>query len=344
MSKLPVTIKVIARQLKLSISTVSRALQNHPSIGLRTRERVQALAQRLQYIPNQNALSLKTNRRYTLGVILPDLLNPFFIQALEGIEEIATERGYLLTICPSHEKVNDEKRAVRLLTHSRVDGLLIAVARTTTTYEHLHELTALEVPFVLMDRPVTEVKAPSVTCDSRAGAEALTNFLIEKGFRRIAHLQGPAELEASGERREGFLRAMNRHGLPVEAGYIQTTDLTTPTTERATRVLLALQPRPEAIVAFNDYTALDAGRVARALGLRINQDLALVSFGNHPMNAYLDCPPLATIEQHAYAMGAQATGLLLRLIESPAVAHPPDHIRLRPQLVINEPREALMAG
>ena len=341
-SKLPVTIKAIARQLSLSISTVSRALQDHPSIGLRTRERVQALAKQLQYTPNQIALSLKHNRRYTLGVVLPDLLNPFFIQILEGIQEVAISRGYLLTICSSHEKTEDEKRAVRLLTRSRVDGFLIAVAQNGLTYEHLHKLTAQEVPLVLLDRPLAEVQASSVTCDLRAGADALTCFLIEKGLRRIAHLQGPAGLESSRERREGFLRAMQQHGLEVGKDYVQTTDLTTAVTEQATHALLALRPRPEAIVAFNDYVALDAGRIARLLGLRVNEDLVLVSFGNHPMSAYLNCPPLATIEQHAYSLGAQATEMLLRRIESPAL--PLEHIRLQPQLVINQFPKALVVG
>ncbi len=336
MLKPSVTLKDLARQLRLSASTVSRALQNHPGIGLRTRERVQSLAQQLHYIPNLTALSLKKNRRFAIGVIVPELLNPFFSQTVSGIEATATQRGYLMTVCQSHEETDRERRAVTLLANNRVDGMLVVVAKTDTNYEHLSALQEQDLPLVLVDRAVGQMAASSVGCDVRAGAEEVTEFLIHRGVRHFGYLGGPDGLETSTERREGFLAALRRRSLPIRQNWLVATDLSTEAVEKATYAMLKNAPRPEAIVAFSDQVALDIHRVATALGLVPNRDLMLASFGNAPYQSYLHHPPLVSVDQQAYETGVQATNLLLRLIETPDALASAEHILLRPRLVVNE--------
>lgn len=320
-----VTIKQIAQELGVSISTVSRALQNNPRIGLRTRERVWELARKLQYSPNPAALVLKKKRTHTIGVILPFLGEEFFSTAVTAIEDVLT--GYNVVISQSRDRLDREKSALNTFLSSRVDGVIASLSAETHHYLHFRELENFGIPVVFFDRVPRSVPAHKVRNSVTKAARELVQYLAGKGLERIALLNGPPQLEVSEERQEGYIQAMTGAGLPVLPQYLRSTDLSREDTHTKTKLLLALEPKPQAIVGFNDYVALQAMEVAKQLQIRPNEDVYFASFANLPLMDYIDNPPVASVEQFAYTMGEKAAELLLHLI------HHPDETRYHEVLV-----------
>lgn len=312
--KLP-TIKEIALRLNISVSTVSRALHNHPRIGLRTKMQVQKLAKELNYEPNTLAISFKQKKWYTIGVILPELSEQFFSQAISGIEDVSTSQGYNVLIGQSHESVDREKVLVETFRKHRVDGIILSVSKNTEDYGHLEILENYNIPVVYVDRIPKGRPTHSVSSNIASGAELAVNFLIEKGHKRIALLKGPSSLIASEQRLEGYNIALQKHKIKGDPALVREIDLSTPGTQEAIAALLALKQRPTAILCFNDYVCLDAIQYARKEKIRINKDISFVSFVNLPICNYLDVPPLASVEQHPYQQGQLAAEMLLDIIE-----------------------------
>ncbi len=324
-----VSIKEIARRLKISPSTVSRALQNHPRIGLRTRERVQELAQELNYIPSTTARNLRSGKTFMLGVVVPEIQENFFSEAINGIEELAFQKGYTVALYQSHDQYEREKKVLEVLSHQLVDGIILSVAKESQQFDHVQKLIHHQIPLVLFDRIPPSIDTHQISCDMEAGAYQATSFLIKKGFKRIALLNGPASLVASQERYLGYLRALQEAAISPEEHFIQTTDLSSDQTRQKMDTLL--DSRPDSVLTFNDYVALDAMGVCRNKGLQLNKDISFVSFANLPLNAYLEHPPLASLEQHPYQMGYQATQILLDAIAGIKTEF--DKVILQPDLI-----------
>lgn len=324
-----VSIKEIARRLKISPSTVSRALQNHPRIGLRTRERVQELAQELNYIPSTTARNLRSGKTFMLGVVVPEIQENFFSEAINGIEELAFQKGYTVALYQSHDQYEREKKVLEVLSHQLVDGIILSVAKESQQFDHVQKLIHHQIPLVLFDRIPPSIDTHQISCDMEAGAYQATSFLIKKGFKRIALLNGPASLVASQERYLGYLRALQEAAISPEEHFIQTTDLSSDQTRQKMDTLL--DSRPDSVLTFNDYVALDAMGVCRNKGLQLNKDISFVSFANLPLNAYLEHPPLASLEQHPYQMGYQATQILLDAIAGTKTEF--DKVILQPDLI-----------
>ena len=215
--KLP-TIKEIARRLNISVSTVSRALHNHPRIGLRTKMRVQQLAKELDYEPNTLAISFKQKKWYTIGIILPELSEQFFSQAISGVEDVAIKQGYSVLLGQSHDSAEREKVLVETFRKHRVVGILLSISKNTKDYQHLDALEKYNIPLVCFDRIPRGGHALSISSNIRSGAEQAVNFLLGKGHTRIALLKGPASLVASEQRLEGYNSALNRQGIGSESG------------------------------------------------------------------------------------------------------------------------------
>jgi LacI family repressor for deo operon, udp, cdd, tsx, nupC, and nupG len=312
--KLP-TIKEIAKRLNISVSTVSRALHNHPRIGLRTKMQVQKLAQELNYEPNTLAISFKQKKWYTIGVILPELSEQFFSQAISGIEDAATGQGYNVLLGQSHESVEREKVLVETFRKHRVDGIILSVSKNTHDYEHLEILKKYNIPLVYVDRIPKGLPTHSVSSNISAGAEMAVDFLVQKGHKRIALLKGPGSLIASEQRLEGYLSALEKHHIKGDPALVREIDLSTEGTQEAITALLALRQKPTAILCFNDYVCLDAIQYARKEKVRINKDISFVSFANLPICNFLDVPPLASVEQHGYKQGQLAAEMLLDIVE-----------------------------
>jgi DNA-binding LacI/PurR family transcriptional regulator len=328
------TIKEIARRLGIAPSTVSRALHDHPRIGLRTRERVQEMARALRYVPSATAQNLRQGRTSIIGVVLPEIRENFFSTAITGIEDLAFTQGYTVALYQSHDRADREQHLLRALTNHRVDGVILSVAKETETFEHVEALLHHRIPLVLFDRIPPGIETHRVSCDIERGAYAATRLLLQRGFRRLALLNGPPALDASAERDRGYHRALAEAGLPYDPAYVRAVDLTAEDSRAQMRSLLALPAPPDAVVAFNDYVALDAMQVARAQGYRLNEELAFVSFANLPQNAYLEHPPLASVEQHPYQLGYASAQILLDVL---AGAEPPATFRrvvMEPELVV----------
>lgn len=337
MEKKPATIKEIARRLQVSVSTVSRALHNHPSIGLRTRTRVQQLAAELNYEPNLAAVSFKSGRTMTLGVILPSLGEEFFSMAVNGIEEVATRNGYTVLLGQSHDQAEKEKQIVETMRRHRVDGIIVSLAKTTRDYTHFQELEKYQIPVVFFDRVPDWEQSFTVTCDLQESSVQLVEWLIEQGHRRIGFIRGPQPIVHARDRLQGYQRALEKHRIKYDSALVVPTDLTRSRTQDAMHKLLALRQRPTAVVAFNDYVALDAMQYARQQGIKINRDIVFVSYANLPVTHYLDQPPQASVEQYPFEQAEKATTLLLQRIQKdPALDEKPCHIRLESRVVVRE--------
>jgi len=312
--KMP-TIREIAKKLQISPSTVSRALHNHHSIGLRTKMKVQELAKKLQYEPNQNAIFFKQRRTFSVGVILPNLSESFFSSAISGIEDFAIANHYRVLFGQSHDDAIREAQILETMKNFRVDGILVSISKSTMNYDHFKSLKKYNIPIVFFDRIPAMSKINSVACDLEAGIKQAVCFLSQKKHEHIALINGPEMLPASRERLKGFKNALKEHQIKLHSDLIVSTDLSQESNYRAMQQLLSLKSRPTAVIAFNDYVALDAIQYAKKMKLKINKDIVFVSFANLPLSAYIESTPLASIEQFPYEQGKAAMEILVKLIE-----------------------------
>ena len=337
----PPTIKEIARRLNISASTVSRALHDHPSIGLRTKTRVQQLAAELNYEPNQTAIFFQQRKTFTIGVILPELSEAFFSAAISGIEDMAGRHQYSVLMGQSHDEEEREKQIVTTMKKHRVDGVIISIAKNTKDYSHFSLLSQAGIPTVFFDRIPNLPNIHYVACDMVSGTVQAVKYLLGKGHRIIGMINGPDKLLASRQREEGYIKAMQKHRLKYDPTLVVSSDLTREGTDKAMSKLLSQKRKPTAIVAFNDYVALDAVQFAVKKKYKINEDLTFVSYANLPLNHYTAFPPVASVEQFPYLQGQKATEALLEILSSGGQADGPipashwKNITLESKLVIH---------
>jgi len=330
----PPTIKEIARRLNISASTVSRALHDHPSIGLRTKMRVQQLAAELKYEPNQTAIYFQQRKTFTIGVILPELSEAFFSAAISGIEDMAGRNQYSVLMGQSHDEEERERQIVGTMKKHRVDGLIISIAKNTKDYSHFVSLQQAGIPTVFFDRLPNLADIHYVACDMVSGTVQAVKFLLSKGHRVIGMINGPEKLLASHQREEGYIKAMQKHRLKYDPSLVVSSDLTREGTDKAMSKLLSQKRKPSAIVAFNDYVAMDAVQFAMKKKYKINEDLTFVSYANLPISHYTAFPPIASVEQFPYLQGQRATEALLEILSDPSSDW--KKITLESQLVIHD--------
>ncbi|MBS1608146.1 MAG: LacI family DNA-binding transcriptional regulator [Bacteroidetes bacterium] len=320
MDQKPATIKEIAKRLNVSVSTVSRALHNHPSIGLRTKTQVQKLAEELNYEPNQAAISFKQGKTYTIGVLLPNFREEFFSIAINGIEDVCANNNYTVLIGQSHDDTEREKKIIETMRKHRVDGILASVATTSSDYSHFEQLNKYKIPVVFFDRVPALEDAYTVSCSLKSSSTEMVDWLVQNGHKRIGFIKGTEGLDASQERLEGYLEGLKKNNIKPENTLIAQTNLTHSENEAAMQRLLSLKKRPTAVIAFNDYVALDVIKYTRAQGLKINKDIVFVSYANLPITSYLDEPLLVSVEQFPYEQAEKATEMLIKLINSKSQA------------------------
>jgi len=314
MSDKPATIKEIARILNISASTVSRALHDHASIGLTTKLRVNQLAKELNYEPNQKAIYFQQGKSYNIGVILPELSESFFSTAVNGIEDAATLRNYTVLLAQSHDSEERERTLVAKMKAQRVDGLLISIAKNTSSYDHFEMLKRSNIPVVFFDRVPAIKNVHTVACNMETGTFEAVNFLLKRGHRAIGMINGPSTLYASVQRKEGYINAMMKNRLKFDPSLLVNCDLTNEGTIRALDDLLSNKRKPTAVVAFNDYVVLFAIRHARSLGIIVNEELTFVSYSNMPLVNFMDITPMASVEQFPYLQGQKATEILIDIL------------------------------
>lgn len=331
------TIKEIARRLNISVSTVSRALHDHSSIGLRTKTQVKQLAKELNYEPNQTAIFFQQRKTFTVGVILPHLGESFFSDAISGIEDVTYKNKYTVLLGQSHDDVEKEKQLIEKMKMHRVDGMLISISKSTTTYEHFDMLRKANIPVVFFDRIPKMQDIHYVACNMVSGTIQAVKFLLEKGHRVIGLLNGPGNLFASKEREEGYMQALLKNRLKFDPSLVVNTDLSRESNNEAIRQLLSHKRKVTAVVVFNDYVALDAMHYAHEHRVKVNKDVCFVSYANLPFTNYLKYCPMASVEQYPYEQGRKATETLLELMERKDDTASPAYYKiiLDSQLIIN---------
>jgi DNA-binding LacI/PurR family transcriptional regulator len=312
-NKLP-TIKEIAKKLNVSASTVSRALNNHPSIGLVTTMRVQKIAKELGYEVNKSAIYFKERKTYTIGVIIPSLAEPFFSSALSGVEDFAENSNYNVIIGQSLDSIEREIRIVENMKDHRVDGILVSLTKNTSTYEHFDNLKRYNIPIVFFDRVPHKKDVHYVACNLYSGMLQAVSKLVNMGHQRIALINGPSKLAATVQRQELYFKCLKENELEVDYDMIASTTLNKSDNINAIERLLKLNNRPTAVIVFNDYVLLDCIAAVKAAGLVVNQDISFISFANLPIWEYMDTKPLGSIEQFSYQQAAKATEFLFKLI------------------------------
>jgi LacI family transcriptional regulator len=308
-----ITLKTLAKELNLSTSTVSRALKGSHEISEQTQKKVKALADKLGYSPNFSASSLRQSKSRTIAVIIPEIENTFFSQAMNGIEEVAQKKGYHVLIYLTNEDFLREREILKLLRNGRVDGVMISVSNTTDSFEHLQELINTGIPLVCFDRVAESIDAPRVTTDDLSAAQQATQHLISQGARKIAFLSMSSGLSISNQRKHGYLKAIQQHDRNTEPIIIEcgTNDQEN---RKAIQSLLKQKQAPDAIFAAVEKLAINTYEVCHELGIRIPEQLKVISFSNLPAVALFN-PALSTIVQPAYQIGKEAGTILFKLIE-----------------------------
>lgn len=309
-----VTIKDIARELRISPSTVSRALKNHPDISEETKAAVNELARRFNYQPNAVALSLKQKRSNTIGVIIPEIVHYFFSSVISGIEDVAYDAGFNVIICQSNEKYDREVVNTRTLLANRVDGILVSISKETQQFDHFQKVRENEVPLVFYDRVVPGFAADQVIVDDKDAAYRATKHMIDGGCKHIAHFAGPQNLLIGQLRKEGYLTALREAGLEIKNEWIVEAD----NFEKARIAVLEMldgKHKIDGIFAVNDTTAIGAMHTLQKRGVKVPEQIAVVGFSDGRLSGITD-PALTSVDQHGYEMGTVATEILLKRIMS----------------------------
>lgn len=327
-----VTIKDIARQLGVSPSTVSRALQGHPDISEETKRLVNDLASRLRYQPNAVALSLKNQRTRIIGVVIPEIVHYFFSSVISGIEDVAYNAGFNVIICQSNEKFDRELSNVKTLLAQRVDGILVSISKETTDFQHLQNIVNNNIPLVFYDRIAPGIVADQVIINDSEAAYQATKHMIDQGRRRIAHFAGPQNLLIGQQRKEGFLKAVSEAGLETDPEFIIEAD-NFEKAQRAIMSFIAGKKVPDGIFAVNDITAIGAMKSLQKQGFKIPDDVALVGFSDGRFSGITE-PSLSSVDQHGYEMGITATEMLLKRILENKLQYPPEIKILEGDLII----------
>jgi len=310
-------------------STVSRALYR-ADLPLRpeTRRRVLAAVERLEYRPSLVARGLRLRRTHTLGMLVPDITNPFFPPIIRGAEEAARERGYELVLCNTDDSPARETAALRLLRERQADGLLIATSRMADAT--LASVRRERFPFVLVNRGSLVSADLSVEVDNARAAEAVVAHLAALGHRRIAHIAGPLSTTTGSERAAGYRASLRAHGIAVDPSLLAEADAYSELAGHAAALRL-LRASPTAIFAANDLLALGALRAAREGGIRVPWDVSLVGVNDIPLAGLID-PPLTTVRVPQREMGEIAARMLVAIVEGAPM--PRHHVLLDTELVV----------
>lgn len=333
--KKEVTIYDIAKALNISASTVSRGLRDHPLIRKETKERIVFTAKQMGYQQNTFASNLRKNRSNTIGVVVPRLDSYFMSTVISGIEKVANQNGYNLIINQSEESARKEIRCIETMYNSRVDGLLLSVASNTSDLSHLDIIFNRQIPLIFFDRVEDHLNTVSVLIDNFKAAYEATTHLIGQGCTRIMHVGGNHNRNVYSERYEGYLLALTEHKLDFSPDLVIIDRLNEESGIIAVDRLMKMDPRPDAIFAANDTTAVAAICQLKQKGLDIPGDVAVVGFNNDPISRVID-PNLTTVNYPGPEMGELAASTLINQILNENREIDLNMIHLKHKLIIRQ--------
>ncbi|MGD0036709.1 MAG: LacI family DNA-binding transcriptional regulator [Bacteroidota bacterium] len=308
------TITDIAKKLGISVATVSRALNNNPKIKNETKDLVIKIAEELKYTPNTIAISLKSNRTTTIGVIVPEIKHDFFSSAISGIEEVAYQSGYTILLCQSNESYEREVLNTSVLMHHRVAGVIVSISQNTKNAEHFQDLLRRRIPLVFFDRVCDDVMASKVMIDDYKCAFNAVTYLINKGYKRIAHFAGPKELSICKKRMSGYCDALKLAHIFLNNRFVQYGGMHEQDGYNSMDNLLKENIIPDAVFAVNDPVALGTYQRIKEAKLKIPDDIAIMGFSNNKITGLVE-PQITTVDQPSFEMGRKAAEILIQTIE-----------------------------
>ena len=329
------TIKDIAKEFNVSISTVSKALNNSYEISISTKEKIQKFAKENNYKPNFNALSLKNRQTKTIGIIIPNMLNYFFAQVFKGIEKVANERGYKIISCISNESYTKEVETIEMLSNGIIDGFILSLAEETilkNDFSHLQEMINNNTPIVMFDRVADDIDCDKVITDDFIGTVNTVNHLVKTGSKNIAFISTISKLKIGEKRKHGYLKGLEENNITVnrnliidilEDDYKEYENILTPIFDNNTI---------DAVIATDESSAIAAMKVAIKKGYKIPQNFSVISFSNGILARH-SSPKMTTISQHGEIMGATAAEILIDKLDKNITPNKPKTVVIKTNLV-----------
>lgn len=313
--KRKVTLKQIAKELDVSISTVSKSLRNSPEISEDTRQKVQAFAKLYNYKPNNIALSLKNKKTKTIGIIIPEIVHHFFATVISGIEQVANENGYNVIVCLSDESFDKEVINMEMLANGSIDGFIMSLSKETQQkkdFHHIVEVINQGMPVVMFDRVTNDVLCDKVIIDDQMAAYEAVDFLIAKGFKKVALVTTVDYVSVGKLRTEGYANALKDHDRQVDESLIVKIEDIENCASKIEKLLV--ESRPDAIFAVNELFAVTIIKLANKMGLKVPDDLSIIGFTDGIISQF-STPSITTVSQNGIKMGGRAAKLLIDRLE-----------------------------
>ena len=313
--KRKVTLKQIAKELDVSISTVSKSLRNSPEISEDTRQKVQAFAKLYNYRPNNIALSLKNKKSKTIGIIIPEIVHYFFATVISGIEQVANENGYNVIVCLSNESFDKEVINMEMLATGSTDGFIMALSKETQQkkdFHHIHEVINQGMPVVMFDRVTNDVLCDKVIIDDQRAAYEAVDYLATKKFKNIALVTTVDYVSVGKLRTEGYINALHDRDIAVNDNLIVKIEDIDNCASKIEKLLQ--EHRPDAIFAVNELFAVTSIKLAQKMGIRVPEDLSVIGFTDGIISQY-STPTITTVSQNGEIMGAKAAKMLIDRLE-----------------------------
>ncbi len=311
-----ITLKDIARELEVSISTVSKALKNSEEISRDTKDKIQAFAKLYNYKPNNIAVSLKNRRTKNIGVIIPDIVHHFFTTVIRGIEKYANAKGYNVLVCVSNEGYEREVINMELLANGSIDGFIMSLSTETqqkNDYSHIKEVTDQGIPMVMFDRVTDHINCDKVVIDDAQGAFLAVKKFVESGKKKIALITTDDYLSVGMARTKGYKKALSHYNIPLEESLIL--KLPSMEVEASAFDTFFKDQEVDAVLCVNEIFAIHAMRLAHGMNKRIPEDISFIGFTDGLLSKFA-MPSLTTIAQHGELMGEEAARMLIEKVES----------------------------
>ncbi|MGV3540406.1 MAG: LacI family DNA-binding transcriptional regulator [Rufibacter sp.] len=330
-----ITIYDIARELKLSPTTVSRALNDHPAVNKKTKQRISEAAEQMGYRSNMFASNLRRQRTNTIGVIVPRLNSTFMSSVIAGMEKVANEAGYNLIISQSLETLQKEKANAKTMFDSRVDGLLVSLSYETEGLEHFEPFFNRGIPVIFYDRVAEHRQCTSIVLDNLQAAHKATTHLIDQGCTNIVHITGNLKRNVYEDRLKGFKYALVDNNLPFKEENIIINNLSEEAGEIAAQQILAMKKMPDGIFVSNDTCAVSCIKALKMAGVNVPKDIAVVGFNNDPISRVVE-PNLTTVNYPGYEMGELAVNVLIYQLNGTTDNNSNNTVNLRSELIVRE--------
>jgi LacI family transcriptional regulator len=310
------TIKDIAKEFDVSISTVSKALNDSYEISISTKEKIQKYAKENNYKPNFNALSLKNRKTKTIGLIIPNMLNYFFAQVFKGIEKVANERGYKIISCISNDSHTKEVELIEMLSNGSIDGFILSISKETISkkdFTHFTETINNDVPIVMFDRVADSIECDKVVTDNFDSSRRTVKHLVSTGHRNIAFISTISNLEIGRRRQLGYLKGLEDANIEVDKNLIINIDEGYKKYEKILAPIFK-DNTIDSVIATGESVGIAALKVATKMGYKIPRDFSVISFSNGILARH-SSPKMTTLSQHGETMGAKAANMLINRLE-----------------------------